>query len=90
MRTVNALLTDAAAAFGAALRGVFSSVCSLGRVEKVDGGQVQDSGRVFGFGIFGVLILALLVASATSLAYAQGAGNALDFDGENDYIDCGI
>ena len=53
---------------------------TAGRREKVGASQAQDSclrrgfgrqvGRVFGFGIFGVLILVLLVAFPTETAYA--------------------
>ena len=64
------LLTGAAAVLCAALRGIFSSVCSLSRVERVDGGQAQDFGRVFGFGILGVLILVLLMAFSAGSMHA--------------------
>jgi len=55
----------------------------LGPMEKVDRGQAKALGRVFGFVLGSVLILALLAAFSIGTVYA---GNALDFDGINDYV----
>jgi len=52
-------------------------------MEKVDRGQAKALGRVFGFVLGSVLILALLAAFSIGTVYA---GNALDFDGINDYV----
>lgn len=48
--------------------------------------MVRDCGKVVGFGVMGVLMLALLVVFPIGAAYAQGAGKALDCDGINDYF----
>lgn len=61
------------------------SACS--RLPKPSGGQVgRQVGGAFGVGVSSVLILTLLAAFSSSSAYAQGGGNALDFDGVNDHV----
>ncbi len=57
------------------------------RVQRTGRGFGRQVGRVFGFGVLSVLILAALLTFSTSSAYAQGAGKALDFDGADDYVD---
>lgn len=85
MRTVYALLTGAAAALCAAMRGVFS----LRRLKKGDGGRARDVGRVFGLGSIAALVVALSTVYVPCSARAQGAGRALDFDGTSDYVNVG-
>jgi len=52
-----------------------------GRNEKT-----HNLGKVFALTALGVLILAIALPQ---MADAQGAGKALDFDGSDDYVDCG-
>ncbi|MCK4641104.1 MAG: T9SS type A sorting domain-containing protein [Candidatus Marinimicrobia bacterium] len=54
---------------------------------KLDGSGVL--GKVLQVGALLPLMLTMLLAFSSPPAFAQHSGNALDFDGANDYINCG-
>ena len=55
-------------------------------MQKIKAKEAHNLGRVFSLGVFCAMILAMTLPQP---AFGQGAGKALDFDGNNDYIEIG-